>query len=62
MCARPRVAATPLASVASFVPDCGWTFEVAGNLTVVPGDQDRFDAREGGVQRRTSDAGLLGAL
>ena len=33
----------PLASVASSVPDLGETFEVAGDLTVVPGDQDRFD-------------------
>ena len=33
-----------LASVASLVPDFGEMFEVAGDLTFVPGEQDRFDA------------------
>ena len=37
-------------------------FEVAGDLTFVPGDQDRFDVGEVLVQRRASDAGLLGDL
>ena len=52
----------PLASVARLVPDFGEMFEVAGDLTFVPGDQDRFDVWEVLVQRRTSDAGLLGDL
>jgi hypothetical protein len=50
----------PLASSASPVPDFGEMFEVAGDLTFVPGEQDRFDVRELLVQRRASDAGLLG--
>ena len=33
----------PLTSVASVVPDFGEMFEVTGDLTFVPGDQDRFD-------------------
>ncbi len=33
----------PLASVASLVPEFGEIFEVAGDLTFVPGEQDRFD-------------------
>jgi hypothetical protein len=32
-----------LASVAGLVPDFGELFEVAADLTFVPGDQDRFD-------------------
>ena len=52
----------PLASVASMVPNFGETFEVAADLTFVPGEQDRFDVREIFVQRRTSDASLLGDL
>ena len=34
----------PLTSVTSSVPDLGEIIEVAGDLTVVPDDQDRFDA------------------
>ncbi len=52
----------PLASVASLVPDFGKMFEVVGDLTFVPGDQDGFDAWEVLVERRTSDAGLLSDL
>jgi hypothetical protein len=33
----------PLARTAGPVPDCGEVLEVAGDLTFVPGDQDRFD-------------------
>ncbi len=36
--------------------------EVAGDLTFVPSEQDRFDVREVFIQRRTSDAGRLGDL
>ncbi|MBA2783438.1 MAG: hypothetical protein H0T74_11070, partial [Rubrobacteraceae bacterium] len=35
-----------LAGVAGLVPDLGEMFEVAADLTFVPGEQDRFDARE----------------
>ena len=49
-----------LTSVAHSVPDRDEMFEVAGHLTFVPREQDRFDVREVLVQRRTSDAGLLG--
>lgn len=34
----------PLSSVASLVADPDQMLEVAGKLTLVPGDQDRFDA------------------
>ena len=50
------------ASIAGLVADFGELFEVAGDLTFVPGGQDRFDIREVLVQRRTSDAGFLGNL
>jgi hypothetical protein len=33
----------PLASVAGLVPDFGEMFEVASDVTLVPGEQDRFD-------------------
>ena len=33
----------PLASVASLVSDLGEMFEVTGDVTLVPGEQDRFD-------------------
>jgi len=33
----------PLATVASLVPEFGEILEVAGDLTFVPGEQDRFD-------------------
>jgi hypothetical protein len=33
-----------LASVSSLVPNLGEVFEVASDLTFVPGQQDRFDA------------------
>lgn len=36
--------------------------EVACDLSFVPGEQDRFDIREVFVERRASDAGLLGDL
>ncbi len=52
----------PLGSVASLVSEFSEMFEVAGDVTFVPGDQDRFDVWEVLVQRRTSDAGLLGDL
>jgi len=34
----------PLTSVASLVPDLDEMLEVAGELTFVPGNQDRFEA------------------
>jgi hypothetical protein len=49
----------PLASAASLVPKLGKLFEVDGDVTFVPGDQDRFDVGEVLVQSRTPDAGLL---
>jgi hypothetical protein len=33
----------PFASVASLIPNFGEIFEVASDVTFVPGDQDRFD-------------------
>jgi hypothetical protein len=48
-----------LAGIASLVPDFDEIFEVASDLTLVPGEQDRFDVCEILIQRRTSDAGLL---
>lgn len=33
----------PLARVTDLVPDSREKFEVAGDLTLVPGEQDRFD-------------------
>ncbi len=52
----------PLASVAGKVAEFGEMFEVAGDVTLVPGEQDRFDVWEVLIQRRTSDAGPLGDL
>lgn len=49
-----------LARIASLVPDFGEILEVTGDLTIVPGAQDRFDVWEVLVQRRTPDARLLG--
>ena len=51
-----------LTSVISLVPNRDEMIEVAGHLTFVPRQQDRFDVREVLVQCRTSDAGLLGDL
>lgn len=51
-----------LASVAASVSDFGELFEVAGDLTFVPGGQDGFDARKVLAQRRASDAGLCSNL
>ena len=52
----------PLAGAASSIPDFGELFEVAGDLTFMPRDQDRLDVREVFVQRRATDAGRLGDL
>jgi hypothetical protein len=49
-----------LARAASSVSDFGEMLEVTGDMPFVPRDQDRFDVWEVLVQRRTSDAGLLG--
>jgi hypothetical protein len=48
-----------LAGAARAVPDFDELFEVAGDLTLVPGDYDRFDVWEVLVQRRSPDAGRL---
>src|SRR5215207_5546118 len=50
----------PLTRVARLIPDSGEMFEVAADVTFVPGEQDRFDVREILVERRTPDAGFLG--
>ena len=47
----------PLGSTASLVPEYGEMFEVAGDMTFVPSEQDRLDVWEVLVQRRTADAG-----
>ncbi len=52
----------PLASVARLVAEFGEMVEVTGDVTLVPGEQDRFDICEVLVQRRASDAGVLGDL
>jgi len=52
----------PLACVPGPVADFSEKFEMRGHLTFVPGNQDRLDAREVLVQRRASDARLLGDL
>jgi hypothetical protein len=51
-----------LTRVDRLFPDLGERFEAACDLTVVTGDQDRFDACEVLVQRRKYDAGLRGDL
>jgi len=51
-----------LASMASLVSDPSEMFEMAIDLTLMPGEQDRFDVGEVLVERRASDAGLLGDL
>ena len=51
-----------LARVTCLVSDFGELFQMAGDLAVVPGEQDRFDVREVLVQSRSSDPGLLGDL
>ena len=52
----------PLAGVAGLVSEFGEMFEVACDVTLVPGEQDRFDVGEVLVQRRTSDTCLFGDL
>jgi hypothetical protein len=42
------------------VPDFGQVCEVGLDLTIVPGEQDRFNVREVLVQRGAADPGLLG--
>jgi len=49
----------PLERIAVLIPDRGELLEVAVDLTLVPGDQDRLDIREVLVERRASDPGLL---
>jgi len=51
-----------LVSVAGPVSDLGEIGQVAGDLTFVPGIEDRFDVGEILVQRRPPDPGLLGDL
>jgi len=51
-----------LARSARSVSDFSEVFEVPGDLSFVPGEQDRFDVRKVLVQRRPSDARLLGDL
>ena len=52
----------PLAGIATPVPDRGEVFEVRGDLTFMPREQDRLDVREVLVQRRPPDFGGLGDL
>jgi len=52
----------PAISVVSLMSELGEMFEVAGHQTLVPCEKDRFDVCEVLVQRRTTDAGLLGDL
>ena len=52
----------PLGGASRLVAELGELFEVAADLTFVPGDEDRFDVWEVLVQRRASDPGLLGDL
>ena len=51
-----------LSSAYGLVSDFGEMFEVTGDLTFVPGEQNRFDVWKVLVQRCTSNAGLLGDL
>lgn len=44
------------------ISDSGKIFQVFGDLTLVPGEQDCFDVREVLVERGTSDARLFGDL
>ena len=52
----------PFTSVAGLVTDLDETSEAAGDVTFVPGHQDRFYIGKVLVQSRTSDARLLGDL
>src|SRR5262249_31414354 len=52
----------PVTRVASLMSELGEMFEVAAHQTLMPCEQDRFDVCEVLVQRRTTDAGLLGDL
>ena len=52
----------PIAGVTGLVPDLGEVLEMAGDVPLVPGEQNRFDVWEVLVQRRSPDAGLLGDL
>ena len=52
----------PFTSVAGLVTELDETGKVAGDVTFVPGHQNRFDIGKILVQSRTSDAGLLGDL
>jgi hypothetical protein len=52
----------PLAGAAGPVPDPGEVVQVAGDLAIVPGGQDRLDVGEVLVQRGAPDAGLRGDL
>jgi hypothetical protein len=51
-----------LAGVTRLIPNLSEMCEVLGDLTFVPGNEDRFDIGEVLVERRTSDARLLGDL
>ena len=51
-----------LAGAANSISERSEMFEVARDVTFVPRDQDRFHVWVVLVQRRTSDAGLLGNL
>ena len=50
----------PLTRTGGPVPDLRALFEVRIHVAVVPGDEDRLDVQEVLVERRASDAGLLG--
>lgn len=57
---KDRFEARP--GVACPVPDLGELFEVSGDLTIMPGDADRFDVGKVLIKRGPSDAGRLGDL
>ncbi len=54
--------AKSLARTTGFVPDLAEMREVPADLTLVPAAEDRFDVGEVFVERRASDARLLGDL
>ena len=61
-CVRHQHSRDPRDRIASLVSKTGEMFQMAADLPLVPGDQNRFDIREIFVQRRAATSRLFGDL